>query len=255
MVTEYGLSERLGARKFGSGDSEPFLGREMSHSRDYSEGIASAIDDEVRRLIEAAHDEAWDVLVQYRDVLDNLVLQLMEHETLARTQVLEIFASVQKRPSRGSYTGYGKRMPSDRPPVLTQGLAPTAAWRWRNRRSATASAEPVRAGTGRHAASMPDRSACRAVRHRRCGAGDGGPRHRAVSQQFVGQPVDLPRIERAVREILLAIARRTGRNQGAGGSPTYAEKFAGLSQHRRTCSPFERVLVAISTCSRPASIT
>jgi cell division protease FtsH len=128
MVTEYGMSERLGARKFGTGDSEPFLGREMSHSRDYSEEIASAIDDEVRRLIEAAHDEAWDVLVQYRDVLDTLVLQLMEHETLSRTQVLEIFGPVQKRPSRGSYTGYGKRMPSDRPPVLTpKELALTAA--------------------------------------------------------------------------------------------------------------------------------
>src|SRR6266436_3265051 len=128
MVTEYGMSERLGARKFGSGDGEPFLGREMSHARDYSEEIASAIDDEVRRLIEAAHDEAWDVLMQYRDVLDTLVLQLMEHETLSRTQVLEIFAPVQKRPSRGSYTGYGKRMPSDRPPVLTpKELALTAA--------------------------------------------------------------------------------------------------------------------------------
>ncbi|HUJ05806.1 MAG TPA: ATP-dependent zinc metalloprotease FtsH [Streptosporangiaceae bacterium] len=128
MVTEYGMSERLGARKFGTGDGEPFLGREMSHSRDYSEEIASAIDDEVRRLIESAHDEAWDVLVQYRDVLDSLVLQLMEHETLSRAQVLEIFATVQKRPSRGSYTGYGKRMPSDRPPVLTpKELALTAA--------------------------------------------------------------------------------------------------------------------------------
>jgi cell division protease FtsH len=128
MVTEYGMSERLGARKFGTGDSEPFLGREMSHSRDYSEEIASAIDEEVRRLIEAAHDEAWDVLVQYRDVLDHLVLQLMEHETLSRAQVLEIFAPVEKRPSRGSYTGYGKRMPSDRPPVLTpKELALTAA--------------------------------------------------------------------------------------------------------------------------------
>ncbi|HEX5190031.1 MAG TPA: ATP-dependent zinc metalloprotease FtsH [Streptosporangiaceae bacterium] len=128
MVTEYGMSERLGARKFGTGDSEPFLGREMSHARDYSEEIASAIDEEVRRLIEAAHDEAWDVLVQYRDVLDSLVLNLMEHETLSRDQVLEIFAPVQKRPSRGSYTGYGKRMPSDRPPVLTpKELALTAA--------------------------------------------------------------------------------------------------------------------------------
>ena len=128
MVTEYGMSERLGARKFGTGDGEPFLGREMSHARDYSEEIASAIDDEVRRLIESAHDEAWTVLVQYRDVLDGLVLQLLEHETLSRDQVLEIFAPVQKRPSRGSYTGYGKRMPSDRPPVLTpKELSLTAA--------------------------------------------------------------------------------------------------------------------------------
>jgi cell division protease FtsH len=119
MITEYGMSERLGARRFGTGDGEPFLGREMSHSRDYSEEIASAIDDEVRRLIESAHDEAWEILVQYRDVLDNLVLQLMEHETLSRNQVLEIFSPVHKRPTRGSYTGYGKRLPSDRPPVQT----------------------------------------------------------------------------------------------------------------------------------------
>jgi len=119
MITEYGMSERLGARRFGTGDGEPFLGREMSHSRDYSEEIASAIDDEVRRLIESAHDEAWEILVQYRDVLDDLVLQLMEQETLSRDAVLRIFAPVHKRSTRGSYTGYGKRLPSDRPPVQT----------------------------------------------------------------------------------------------------------------------------------------
>jgi cell division protease FtsH len=119
MITEYGMSERLGARKFGNGDGEPFLGREMSHSRDYSEEIASSIDEEIRRLIESAHDEAWEVLVEYRDVLDALVLRLLEKETVSRTEVLEIFATVQKRPVRGSYTGYGKRLPSDRPPVLS----------------------------------------------------------------------------------------------------------------------------------------
>ncbi len=128
MIVEYGMSERLGARKFGTGDGEPFLGRDMSHARDYSEEIASAIDDEVRRLIESSHDEAWEILVQYRDVLDHLVLQLMEHETLSRNQVLEIFAPVHKRPTRGSYTGYGKRLPSEKPPVLTpKELALTAA--------------------------------------------------------------------------------------------------------------------------------
>ena len=119
MVVEYGMSERLGARKFGTGDGEPFLGREMGHGRDYSEEIASAIDEEIRRMIESAHDEAWEVLVEYRDVLDALVLRLLEKETLARKEVLEVFAPVQKRPARGTYTGYGKRLPSDRPPVLS----------------------------------------------------------------------------------------------------------------------------------------
>jgi cell division protease FtsH len=134
MVTEYGMSERLGARKFGDGGGEPFLGREMAHSRDYSEEIASAIDEEIRRLIEAAHDEAWEVLVEYRDVLDDLVMHLLEKETVSRKEVLEVFAPVQKRPTRGSYTGYGKRLPSDRPPILspkelalTNGTAASAA--------------------------------------------------------------------------------------------------------------------------------
>jgi cell division protease FtsH len=128
MVTEYGMSERLGARKFGTGDGEPFLGRDMSHTRDYSEEIASTIDEEVRRLIESAHDEAWEILVQHREVLDDLVLNLMDKETLTREEVLRIFAPVKTRPSRGSYTGYGKRLPSDRPPVLTpKELALTAA--------------------------------------------------------------------------------------------------------------------------------
>ena len=128
MVTEYGMSERLGARKFGTGDGEPFLGRDMSHTRDYSEEIASTIDEEVRRLIESAHDEAWEILVAYREVLDDLVLQLMDKETLSRNEVLKIFAPIKTRPSRGSYTGYGKRLPSDRPPIMTpKELALTAA--------------------------------------------------------------------------------------------------------------------------------
>ncbi|GAA2720341.1 ATP-dependent zinc metalloprotease FtsH [Actinocorallia aurantiaca] len=119
MVTEYGMSERLGARKFGGGQGEVFLGRDMGHERDYSEDIASAIDDEVRRLIESSHDVAWEILTEYRDVLDHLVLELMEKETLSKDQVLQIFAPIRKRPHQKSYTGYGKRLPSDRPPVMT----------------------------------------------------------------------------------------------------------------------------------------
>ena len=73
----------------------------------------------IRDSIESAHDEAWEVLVEYRDVLDALVLRLLEKETVSRSEVLEIFAPVVKRPVRGSYTGYGKRLPSDRPPVMS----------------------------------------------------------------------------------------------------------------------------------------
>ncbi len=82
MVTEYGMSTKLGAVKYGTGDAEPFMGRDYGHQRDYSEDIAADIDAEVRDLIEGAHDEAWEILVQYRDALDAMVLELVEKETL-----------------------------------------------------------------------------------------------------------------------------------------------------------------------------
>ena len=130
MVTQYGMSERLGAIKFGSGDSEPFLGREMSHQRDYSEEIAGLVDEEVKKLIENAHNEAWEILVENRDVLDNLVLELLEKETLNKEQIAEVFSTIVKRPARPAWTGSSRRTPSTRPPVqspkelaLTNGAA------------------------------------------------------------------------------------------------------------------------------------
>ncbi len=120
MITQYGMSEELGAIKFGKDDGEPFLGREMGHQRDYSEAVASKVDSEVRGLIEAAHDEAWEILVEHRDVLDNLVLRLLDKETLNKEQLAEVFAPVDKRPRR-VFTGNRRRPPSDIPPVLTPG--------------------------------------------------------------------------------------------------------------------------------------
>jgi cell division protease FtsH len=120
MVTVYGMSDKLGALKFGSTNGEPFLGRDMGHQRDYSEDVAADIDVEVRRLVEEAHDEAWEVLVEYRDVLDDLVLELMDKETLSKDEVLRVFEPVRKRASRGTFIGNGgKRTPSERPPVMT----------------------------------------------------------------------------------------------------------------------------------------
>ncbi|HST50179.1 ATP-dependent zinc metalloprotease FtsH, partial [Jatrophihabitans sp.] len=117
MVTEYGMSAKLGAVKYGTSDSEPFLGRDYGHQRDYSEEIAAWIDEEVRALIEAAHDEAWEILVQYRDVLDQLVLELAERETLNKEDLERILAPVHKRPPHSTFAGFGKRTPSDRPPI------------------------------------------------------------------------------------------------------------------------------------------
>ncbi len=120
MVTEYGMSERIGAIKLGSSGGEPFLGRDMGHQRDYSEAIAGTVDHEVRRLIEAAHDEAWEVLVQYRDVLDKLVLELLERETLNQAELAEIFEPVVKRAPREVWLSSEQRIVSQRPPVLTE---------------------------------------------------------------------------------------------------------------------------------------
>jgi cell division protease FtsH len=117
MVTEYGMSAKLGAVKYGVKESEPFLGRDYGHQRDYSEEIAADIDEEVRGLIEAAHDEAWEILVENRDVLDELVLALLEKETLGKDEVAEIFAALKRRPSRPAWLGSSRRTPIDRPPV------------------------------------------------------------------------------------------------------------------------------------------
>ena len=119
MITQYGMSARLGAVKLGETEGEPFLGRDMGHRRDYSEDVARIVDEEVRALIDAAHDEAWEILGQYRDVLDTLVLDLMEKETLGETELAQIFAPVVKRPPRPVWLSSPDRPVSDRPPVRT----------------------------------------------------------------------------------------------------------------------------------------
>ncbi|MGB8649961.1 MAG: ATP-dependent zinc metalloprotease FtsH, partial [Mycobacteriales bacterium] len=119
MVTQYGMSEKLGAVKFGQESGEVFLGRDMGHQRDYSEEVAAQVDAEVRTLVENAHHEAWEILVEYRDVLDEMVLRLLDKETLTKDEVMEVFAPITKRPQRANPTANGRRPPSTRPPVLT----------------------------------------------------------------------------------------------------------------------------------------
>ncbi|MEU8661028.1 ATP-dependent zinc metalloprotease FtsH [Actinoplanes philippinensis] len=119
MVTQYGMSSKLGAVKYGTTGDEPFMGRSMGHDKAYSDSVAADIDAEVRALIELAHDEAWEILVEYRDVLDNMVLELMEKETITQEDMNRICARVAKRPPMSPFNGFGKRLPSEAPPVLT----------------------------------------------------------------------------------------------------------------------------------------
>ncbi len=117
MVTQYGMTERLGAIKLGDSGSEPFLGRDIGHQRDYSEEIAAAIDEETNKLLTAAHMEAFDILTENRDVLDALVLELLEYETLDKAAIARVFEPLRRRSMRPAWTGSPRRVPSTVPPV------------------------------------------------------------------------------------------------------------------------------------------
>ena len=128
MVMQFGMTERLGAIKYGAESGEVFMGRDMGHGREYSEEVASAIDEEVRAFIDVAHHEAYEILAENRDVLDALVVELLEKETLNREEIERIFEPLNRRPGRPAWTGSARRSPSDRPPVDVPPLALTNAF-------------------------------------------------------------------------------------------------------------------------------
>jgi cell division protease FtsH len=124
MVTEFGMSARVGSVKLGQGGHEPFLGRDMGQQQNYSDRIAETIDAEVRVLIEQAHDEAWQVLNDNREVLDRLATTLLQQETLDHLELAGIFADVRKLPERPPWLSSDKRPSSDLPPVPMPSKAP-----------------------------------------------------------------------------------------------------------------------------------
>ncbi|CAB4650855.1 unannotated protein [freshwater metagenome] len=117
MVTQYGMTQRLGAIKLGISDSQPFLGRDYGHQRDYSENVAAIVDSEIREMIENAHQEAFDILVANRETLDRMVEELLENETLNKEEIERIFKKVKKVKPRAAWTGSQQRVPSNLPPV------------------------------------------------------------------------------------------------------------------------------------------
>jgi cell division protease FtsH len=90
MVTRLGMSNKLGPRQYGSNNGAIFLGREMGETRDYSEHYAHAIDDEVNDMLAKAYDQAKQVLTENREKLEELVLILLERETLDSSEFTEI---------------------------------------------------------------------------------------------------------------------------------------------------------------------
>ncbi len=90
MVMRFGMSEKLGPRMLGRAHDQPFLGREMSQEADYSQEIAREIDEEIRRIIEEAHERARQVLTENRELLDITSKILLERETIDRNQFLRL---------------------------------------------------------------------------------------------------------------------------------------------------------------------
>ena len=117
MVTQYGMTEAIGAIKLGSDTSQPFMGRDFGHQRDYSENVAAIVDAEIRKLIENAHHEAYELLVENRVTLDAMVLALLEKETLDKDEITKIFKKIKKRNNRPAWTGSAMRIPSQLPPI------------------------------------------------------------------------------------------------------------------------------------------
>lgn len=115
MVMRFGMSEKLGPRVFGHDHGQPFLGREFSSEPDYSDDVAREIDDEIRRMVEEAHQSARDILDQHQEQLEHTSTILLRRETIEREEFIQLLAGK----SEEEVFGVDE-------PVLPQGPPPAA---------------------------------------------------------------------------------------------------------------------------------
>jgi cell division protease FtsH len=120
MVMRFGMSERLGPRVFGHDRSMPFLGREFSAEPDYSDEIAREIDDEVRRMVEDAHQTSKDILSEHREQLDTISQILLSRETI---EAEEFIALLEGKPEEEVFHDEEEAQPPEAPPVEEKGTA------------------------------------------------------------------------------------------------------------------------------------
>jgi len=117
MVCEWGMSEKLGMVEYGEHEDYVFLGRDISRARDYSEATAEEIDQEVRRLLDDAYQQAKTTLLEHRGVLDAIAKALLEYETLDGGQIKEIIQHGRLiNPPPSSTPPSGEKMPPEKPP-------------------------------------------------------------------------------------------------------------------------------------------
>lgn len=116
MVVEYGFSSKLGAIKWAD-ENDQDSGLDALKPHNYSEQTAEVIDQEVLDLVETAHNEAWQIISQNREVLDELVRQLLVKETLNKDELAAIFSNLKMAPERALWLSNENRPDSDLPPV------------------------------------------------------------------------------------------------------------------------------------------
>jgi len=116
MVTEYGMSTKVGSVRLAGSSGEVFMGRDMGHGRDYSEHVASVVDAEVRLLLDRAMEEAVQALMANRKLLDTLAEELLERETLNEDQLAKIFTKVKRITPRAEWVS-GEWSPSKATPA------------------------------------------------------------------------------------------------------------------------------------------
>jgi cell division protease FtsH len=112
MVTEYGMSERIGALKIGNRSDNPFLGRGSGYEeRNYSEDVARVVDEEVRAIMSQCYETARKILTENREVMDRAAKVLLEKESIERAEFLQLIQGV-RAPEGRSPRGYGNGEPS-----------------------------------------------------------------------------------------------------------------------------------------------
>jgi cell division protease FtsH len=126
MVTLYGFASSLGTVSYGGG-GEVFIGRDMAQAREYSDEVAHQIDLEIRKILDAAHDEAYKAINVNRKVLDLMAKELMEKETLNPDDIAKIFKTVKKLPKRKPWLSKPTRPSSKKGPIAIPAKGSTTA--------------------------------------------------------------------------------------------------------------------------------